>query len=102
MSAAAEHEAIEARLHAYFDGALAADDERVVLEHVADCDRCQATLDDLMGMQVALGRSASRSTVASAPSKTDARPSAEARREAPVVSIEPRRARRTWAMAGAA
>ncbi|HVV81709.1 MAG TPA: zf-HC2 domain-containing protein, partial [Kofleriaceae bacterium] len=52
-----EHEAIEAQLGAYFDGQLAPDEERPVLDHLAGCERCQAALDDLMGLHVALARS---------------------------------------------
>jgi hypothetical protein len=100
-----EHETIEPRLHAYFDGELAADEERAVLDHLADCERCQTTLDDLMGLHVALGRPAAsqalQSSSSAPPSDGDASRSGTTRNP-PVSSIATRRSRRGLIMAGTA
>ncbi len=46
------HDAWRDQVGAYFDGELAAADEPAVLDHLADCARCQAELDDVVGIHV--------------------------------------------------
>ena len=99
MSAASEHDAIHDAIHpqlgAYFDGELAADDERAVLEHLPDCERCQAALDDLMGLHVALGRATPGVASASAPAPQGSQPAPRAADvETPVIPLAGRRSKR--------
>jgi cellulose synthase operon protein C len=47
------HDEIRAKVGQYFDGELAAADEPAVLDHLADCERCQAELGDVVGIHVA-------------------------------------------------
>ncbi len=107
MSAASEHDAIHEEVHgrlgAYFDGELAADDERAVLEHLPDCERCQAALDDLMGLHVALGRPTPVATSASAPASPARSPAPRAADvETPVIPLAARRSKRGVAFGGMA
>jgi hypothetical protein len=50
------HDEIRAKIGLYFDGELAAQDEPAVLDHLADCERCQAELGDVIGIHVAAAR----------------------------------------------
>jgi hypothetical protein len=62
----AGHEALRAKVGLYFDGELAAADEPDVLDHLADCEICQAELGDVVGIHVgaATPRAASRPVLA--------------------------------------
>lgn len=84
----------------YFDGELSAEDERIALEHLARCGRCQEELGDLVGLHVALTR---RPEAIAAPRTSDAALEA-ARAPAPVLPLRPRQAPapRRWARAAIA
>ena len=102
MSLPADHDAIAAQLGPYFDGELTPDDELVVLEHLADCERCQAALDDLMGMHVALGRKTDAAGAAMSPAAPATVAAPPTRHGATVVPLASRRRRRTMVLGGMA
>lgn len=47
------HDELRAKVGQYFDGELAPGDEQDVLDHLADCELCQAELGDAIGIHVA-------------------------------------------------
>ncbi len=88
----------------YFDGELEGDHEQRALEHLASCTQCQAELEDLIGLELALRKTApTPSQAATVPQQVLGATAADVppqRPAAPVTSLEAVRARKRRTVVG--